>query len=244
MAAAPCPPWMLLGHPHNHRAGSARLPWQRCEVGSQEASSSKVSRGQNQGGRGTDGHCGPAASEVVGLGQTSEPLCPAVVGVGCQHPDSPGHPLAGMEEVLPAGPQQNNAPCVQPQRAPATLPTGRKRRRGHGLRGAPTPHHPPPSGTAPPRNRAGPLLAQPQGAAKGQRGLLTPSLVQSQGARGVSPSQRGLPGGHDHRPQLQQRRAGDNPPMANGWESPSSGTTAQARLARGLLGGMAPKGAG
>lgn len=28
---------------------------------------------------------------------------------------------------------------VQPQRAPATLPTGRKRRRGHGLRGALTP---------------------------------------------------------------------------------------------------------
>lgn len=45
-------------------------------------------------------------------------------------------------------------------------------------------HRPPASGTAPPQNHSAPLLPQLQGAAKGQRGLWTPSLAQSKGARG------------------------------------------------------------
>lgn len=98
-----------------------------------------MSQGWSQGGRGRRGHHGPAPSEVAGLGWLPVPLCSAMAGVGCRRPASPGRPLARMEEVLPAGPQQNNAPCVRPQWVPATLPTGRKWRQGHGLRGAPPP---------------------------------------------------------------------------------------------------------
>lgn len=99
-----------------------------------------MSQGRSRGDRGRRGHHRPAPSEVAGLGRLPEPLCSAVAGAGCRCPASPGRrPLAGMEEVLPAGPRQNKAPCVRPQRVPAALPTGRKRQRGHGLRGAP-PH--------------------------------------------------------------------------------------------------------
>lgn len=223
MAAAPCPPWVLLRHPHNHRAGSARLPWPRCEVGSQEANSSKVSRGQRQGG-------------LVGLGRTPEPLCPAVAGVGCQHSESPGHPLAGMEEVLPAELRQNNAPCVQPQRALATLPTGRKRRRGHGLRGAPTPIAHQHLAQLRPET----MLPRSWHSLRAQRrdsGVSGP-LAQSKEPEG-SPMGATTTGLRYSREEL-----GANHSMANGWGNPSSGTVAQAGLARGLLGGTAPKGVG
>lgn len=148
MAAAPCPPWVLLGRPHNRRTGTG-LPRPRCEVGAQETGSRKVSRG-------------PASSEVPGLGRPPRLLCPA-----------------GSGDVFPAGPRQDNAPCVRPRRGPATLPTGRKRRRGHDLRGAPppgtrtlSPSRPPAlahsgrwgtaAGTAPPLNHRGAAKGEPE----------------------------------------------------------------------------------
>ena len=63
MAAAPCPPRVLLGHPHTPQAGTAGRPRPRCEVRAQETSSSKVSRGQSRGGWGRHGHHGPAPGQ-------------------------------------------------------------------------------------------------------------------------------------------------------------------------------------
>lgn len=216
MAAAPCPPWVLLGHPHNHRAGRARLPWPRCEVGSQELSSSKVSRGQSRGGRGT---LRPCCERGARAGPDTGAAVPSCGGRGLPAPRVPGSPLAGMEEILAGGPRQNNAPCVPPQRAPATLPTGGN---GDGVTawwGTHT-HHPPASGTSPPQNHCASLLAWPQGTAKGRRGL-DPKL----GA--VRRSQRGVPWGPRLPAAVTAEKSCDNHPMEM-----AGGALAQGQLPR------------
>lgn len=169
----------------------------------------------------------------MGLGRTPEPPCPAVAGVGCQHPDSPGHPLAGMEEVLPAGLRQNNAPCVQPQRAPATLPTGRKRRRGRGLRGAPTPiTHPHLAQLCPettlPRSWRSPRAQQRDSRDAGPQAWCSPKPEESPmggTTTGLSYSREELV-------------------PTTRWQMAGGALARGQLLARGLLGGMAPKGAG
>lgn len=95
MATALCPPWVLLGPPHNRRTGTG-LPWPRCEVRSPETGSRKVSGGPS----GRRGYRGPASSEVPGLGRLPRLLRPAVAAAGCRLPAPAGRPPAGMRGRL------------------------------------------------------------------------------------------------------------------------------------------------
>ncbi|XP_061312697.1 proline-rich protein 7 isoform X1 [Pezoporus flaviventris] len=96
MAAAPCPPRVLLGHPHNRRAGSAGRPRPRFEVRSQEASFDKL----------------PAAAGETAAGGAAAGAEPTCAGAGA----------AALRGLWGQPPRHRHSPPPAPRAPPSSPP--------------------------------------------------------------------------------------------------------------------------